>query len=222
MPGLTLKNSVSAIAVLSLVSAIYFLTPVGVFAGKPAGYQADIAHSIYAPDLADVSVLHREQFAHIELTDQDGQNFRFDQGIGNVTILNYMFSGCPVECPRQTAQLRDILRAVNGTLEDKTVNILSVTITPETDGVGTLKSFASRFDIDTPDWRFARASRKDTNELLSRFAVISNLDNSNPLNHRNVIYLFNADGVMVKQYAADPINTDRVTNEVLQLVRFTN
>lgn len=174
------------------------------------------AHSVYAPDLANVAVLSTEQFGHIELTDQDGQIFQFDQHAADATLLNFMFTGCAVECPRQTAQLREIYKSVSAS-GSGIVKLLSISITPETDSVRTLKSFAGRFDIDSPDWRFLRASRDHTDELMSRFAISSGTDISNPLDHRNVIYLLNASGQVVQQYAADPIDTGRVSKEVSQL-----
>ncbi|MEM7257108.1 MAG: SCO family protein [Pseudomonadota bacterium] len=95
---------------------------------------------------------------------------------------------------------------------------LSVTITPQSDTKAAFKSYANRFNADFPNWRFTRASLTDTPELLKRFAVVSDQAVTTALDHRNVIYLLNRNGDLIKQYAADPINVNRVIREMEQLI----
>ena len=216
-------TSIGAAAVLS-ASICWFTAATGLWPVTNTTWLSNL-HSQWfagadsnASDTNSNRMFNWRQISHITLTDQDGKPYNPGESKADATLLNFMFTGCTTECPLQTAQLSVIHQRLQAQLSEEQIQFLSVTITPLTDGINTLKAFATRFNVDYPNWRFLRASQIDTSELLQRFAVTSaGADDTQP-DHRNVLYLLNGNGDLIQQYAAAPINVDRVSREVAQLV----
>ncbi|MEM7257107.1 MAG: hypothetical protein AAF404_06940 [Pseudomonadota bacterium] len=55
------------------------------------------------PQPASNNEFNIAHIAHITLTDQDGKSLRPDRLTADATLLNFMFTGCSTEYPRQTA-----------------------------------------------------------------------------------------------------------------------
>jgi len=159
----------------------------------------------------------------VRLTDQHGAPFALEDLTGQLLVMNFFFSGCARICPVQTAQLR---KARESLATNADVRFLSVSITPDADTPDRLAAFAERHGIDHPLWRLASADRLGTAELMGAMgvapaatpAVLSAVpDDPAQPGHRDTVFLFDADGLMVQQYRGDPLDVERLVREVRQL-----
>ena len=158
--------------------------------------------------------LTTDELKHIELTDQDGKNFSLDDLKGDTLLVNFMFAACTTICPVQTVGLRDIHKNIQLDSANNRIKLLSISIAPLSDTPKQLKAYAERFEIDSPNWRFAMTSQAHTDELSEQFGVGVKPLEGDQLDHRSLLYLINHEGVMIQQYRGGVVNVERVTKEL--------
>lgn len=74
---------------------------------------------------------------------------------GNVTIVGFVFSRCPLACPGMMLQMSKLSES----LRDTSVRLASFSIDPAYDGPEQLTEFAGRFGADTARWRLLTEPR---------------------------------------------------------------
>jgi protein SCO1/2 len=79
-----------------------------------------------------------------DLIDQHGKRVNLSRFLGKPTVVHFGFTHCPVICPTTLYEISDHL-ATLGPLASK-VNFVFVTVDPERDTAGVLKSYISSFD----------------------------------------------------------------------------
>lgn len=84
------------------------------------------------------------------LVDQEGE--RVDESVfqGEVTILDFIFTNCPLQCPIMTSTLVGISERTEGS----GLRFVSMSIDPLRDSPSALAEHASRFGIDLDRWSF--------------------------------------------------------------------
>src|SRR5689334_10917613 len=76
--------------------------------------------------------LRQDPLAGVLLTDQEGAPLEPEAYQGKVLVLNFLFTSCPVVCPRQTRGLSEVQRALPPEVRDR-VRFLSISVDPEND-----------------------------------------------------------------------------------------
>ena len=179
-----------------------------------SGPDARIAAHLLAPDAPVRGPLRTEELKHISLTDQDGKQFSLADLKGETLLINFMFAGCTSVCPTQTIGLRRVHNEMKLDPKKDQIKLLSISIAPLSDTPEQLKSFAKRFEIDRPTWRFAVASQAQTDELTKQFSVgVKPLD-GDQLDHRSLLYLINPEGMMIQQYRGAQVDVERLKKEL--------
>ena len=182
--------------------------------GEGSGPDVHVAANLLDPNASNRGPLNTEELKHIELTDQDGNQFSLADLKGETVLINFMFAGCTSVCPVQTVGLRRVHNEMLLDPEKDRIKILSISIAPLSDTPELLKQFAQRFEIDKPTWRFARTSQALTDELTQQFGVgVKPLD-GDQLDHRSLLYLINHDGVMIQQYRGNVVDVERLKKEL--------
>jgi protein SCO1/2 len=107
------------------------------------------------------------------LVDQDGQPV--DQTIldGEVTILDFIFTNCPLQCPAMTGGLWQLSEELKGT----GVRFLSMSIDPERDTPERLSKYAADYSADPDRWKFLTGEKDVVRRIVSdslRFEVSDN------------------------------------------------
>lgn len=118
--------------------------------GAPAAAVAD--PNLPDPQVEDLRILP------FSLTTQDGGTITDGDLGGHVTIVDFMFTNCPLVCPMMTGTLADLADRLKGT----DVRFLSISVDPDHDTPERLKEFASRYSADHSRWTFARGDRDAT------------------------------------------------------------
>lgn len=89
------------------------------------------------------------------MMDSQGRAFNRPALSGKVWIADFIYTNCPAECPRMTAQMHKVEQQVRG--EDD-VRLVSISVDPEHDSPPVLNDFAARFRGPTKQWVFLTGS----------------------------------------------------------------
>jgi protein SCO1/2 len=118
------------------------------------------------------------------LFDQDGDLLTTDFFDGKSTVLNFIFTRCSMAemCPASTNRMRRLQNLVfANNLSD--VQFLSITLDPEYDVPGVLKSYALAYGVDESNFRFATAPKSVIDDLVRQFGIGRKKDDSMTLDH---------------------------------------
>ena len=85
------------------------------------------------------------------MTDSQGRSFAASELLGKVWIADFIYTNCPAECPRMTAQMHKLAYQVK-TMGD--VRLVSISVDPQRDSPAVLNEFAQRFGAPTNQWIF--------------------------------------------------------------------
>ncbi len=103
------------------------------------------------------------------MTAEDGKPIGSAQLQGKVWVANFLFTSCPTSCPplaRATAELQDKLQALVGKDGPSPVQIVSISVDPETDTPAVLSDFARKYHANPRLWHFATTGNYDKTEQL--------------------------------------------------------
>ena len=89
------------------------------------------------------------------MTDSEGHPFSGKQLQGKVWIADVIYTNCPAECPRMTAQMHRLAQQMKGR---PGIQLVSISVDPQRDTPPVLNEFAHRFDAPTPQWTFLTGS----------------------------------------------------------------
>jgi protein SCO1 len=84
------------------------------------------------------------------MVDQDGRPVSESILHGQVTIVDFIFTHCPLQCPVMTGQMWDMSLA----MADSRVRFLSISIDPERDTPERLRQYAAAQGADHSRWAF--------------------------------------------------------------------
>lgn len=89
------------------------------------------------------------------MTDSNGRAFDSSALRGKVWVADVIYTNCPAECPRMSAQMHKIEEEVKS-MND--VRLVSFSVDPERDTPPVLNDFAHRFGGPTKQWIFLTGS----------------------------------------------------------------
>lgn len=95
-----------------------------------------------------------------ELLDQDGNAFGSAQLQGKVWIANFMFTRCTNTCPLQAQRLAEAQSALSEDPVWDGIRFVSITVDPEHDTPGVLKTYAQDYQADQAHWKFLTGPRE--------------------------------------------------------------
>jgi protein SCO1/2 len=104
----------------------------------------------------------------VVLTDRRNQEVRLRRGDGSITLVEFIYTTCPVICQSAGAAFLRLQEA--GLTTD--VQLLSVTFDLERDGPVQLEAYEKRHQADASQWRIVRPSPQDLEPLLHAFGVV--------------------------------------------------
>ncbi|MBX3359524.1 MAG: SCO family protein [Phycisphaeraceae bacterium] len=101
---------------------------------------------------------------------QDGEGVTQEALKGRVTIINFIFTNCPLICPEMTGVTAGLVDQLKGT----PVQIMSISVDPDHDTPERLKEFAQTFGADLTRWQFLRGEKRAVWDMLRsglKFAI---------------------------------------------------
>jgi protein SCO1/2 len=129
----------------------------------------------------------------IQLTDQDGNRVDVSQlGTTRPVAVNFIFTTCTTICPVMSASFLRLQQALGDEIGD--LQMVSISIDPEYDTPGVLKSYADQFRAG-PRWRFLTGDASDVTTTLKAFdALVGSKMNHKPF----TLFKFPDDGRWVR------------------------
>jgi len=112
-------------------------------------------------------------FPNVVLRTHEGKRARFYDDLlkGKVATINFMFTTCPLLCPRATANLLKV-QAHLGARLGRDVFMLSISVDPETDTPPVLREYAAAHHAK-PGWTFLTGAKEDIDLIRRRLGVFS-------------------------------------------------
>ena len=147
------------------------------------------------------------------LYDQDAQVLTTDYFDGSVTVLNFIFTRCSIAemCPASTLRMKKLQHLAKQTKVPH-VKFLSITLDPEFDSPGVLKTYAQGYDLDESNFRLGTSTKSTIDDLTRQFGIFRKNKNDLPLDHtmrtliinskRQIIYQFPGSGWAVEDFLA--------------------
>jgi protein SCO1/2 len=137
-------------------------------------------------------------FTNLPLLTQENKTVRFYNDLlkGKVVLINFMFTTCKGVCSPMTANLAKVQRYL-GERVGRDINMISISVDPETDTTAVLKHYAETFKAQ-PGWYFLTGKKENVDWILYKLGGYVEDKNE----HSSVLILGNeATGEWVKMPA---------------------
>ncbi len=110
------------------------------------------------------------------LTDQLGRTVTDADLHGKVWIAGFIFTRCPLSCPRITEALAELQK----TIKRSDIQLVAVSVDPEHDTPEVLRPYAEAKDADPARWRFLTGSKEELRLLERSFLIQTVIDPNEP------------------------------------------
>jgi len=117
----------------------------------------------------------------VRVFDQNGKqlNFYSDLVKGRTVAINFIFTTCTTICPPMTATFRKVQQDIS--MLPVSVDLISVSVDPETDTPERLRDFAAKFKAG-PGWTFVTGEKTEIDSLLRALgAAVSDKNDHTPM-----------------------------------------
>ena len=128
--------------------------------GLPFYRTAEMSPEWLTKDQASARSMHR--VAPFRMMDQNGAVVTEGAFDGKVTIVNFFFTTCGDVCPLTISHLQQLLGDIGN---ERRIQVLSYSVTPERDSVSELRHFAEHHNISDSRWHFLTGERDATERL---------------------------------------------------------
>jgi len=135
------------------------------------------------------------------LYDQDGQVLTTDFFDGSVTVINFIFTRCSIVemCPASTMRMKKLQQLAKQT-KIPHVRFLSITLDPNFDTPGILKSYALAYNLDEKSFRLATARKQVIDDLTRQFGIFRKDVEGLPLDHTMRTIIVNSKRQIIYQF----------------------
>ena len=154
-------------------------------------------------------------WSELSLVDADNQSFQLKELRGKILLLDFIFTSCPATCPTQTAGLAKVWKTLPAK-EKASIAFVSLTIDPSHDDAAALRAYRQRFDMGPSPWTFASGSVSHLESIAAYFGSL--MPGRSPLEHKTRLFLMGPQGDLIMNYAASPLDGERLTKELVEAV----
>ena len=109
------------------------------------------------------------QIPAFSMTDQKGRTQNNLSYIGQVVVLNFIFTRCKDVCPTLTAQMSGIQGDLQASLQRDQIQLLSLTVDPYYDTPSILDEYAESFSANPEYWHFLTGETENLPVLIEQF-----------------------------------------------------
>ena len=135
------------------------------------------------------------QIENFQLYDEQGRDFSLNRLEGDIWVANFFFTTCGDICPVMSRNMAALHRTFV-MMDD--VAFVSITVNPEMDFSGVLKSYAEKFNADTDKWHFLTGPRAKIQELAVKSFKLGSIDE--PIFHSPKFALVDRHGLVRGYY----------------------
>ncbi|MEH6535685.1 MAG: SCO family protein [Psychroserpens sp.] len=132
----------------------------------------------FKPELVDKSLRNKTQYhtvSDFSLINQNGDTITQDNYKDKIYVTDFFFTSCLTICPIMTDNMTKIQEEF---IDNDDIMFLSLSVTPEIDGVSVLKEYARKKGVVDTKWNVTTGDKKHIYELArqSYFAVVEQGD----------------------------------------------
>jgi len=174
-------------------AAIAIVALLGLFVScsRPAGREAKAPAETAVAETGHGS-LYELEFAMI---DADGRTRHLAEFRGRPLVASMMYTNCTSVCPRVTADLQALERALPEDLKSE-VEFVLFSLDPERDTPAALRAFATSRHLDPRHWTLLAAGPDDMRTLAAVLGVRFRPDGEGEIAHSALIAIVDRDGVI--------------------------
>ncbi|KIC01629.1 cytochrome C oxidase assembly protein [Flavobacterium sp. JRM] len=113
------------------------------------------------PELVDSTMQYKSKYhtiADFSFVNQNGDTITQKDYDGKIYVADFFFTTCGSICPKMTANLAEVQKAV---LDNPKVKLLSHTVFPETDSIPVLKAYAVKNGVVDSKWNLVTGDKKE-------------------------------------------------------------
>ena len=141
-----------------IVLTTVFVSAVLRLAYSTIGRAVPAAPGRVAEDLGDLAL----ELGKFRLTERSGRAITDADLAGRVWVASFIFTHCPLSCPRITSVMKGIQAKLAGT----NVQLVSISVDPDRDTPQALTVYARRFAADADRWWFLTGPKDDLVRLI--------------------------------------------------------
>ncbi len=131
----------------------------------------------------------------VPLTDASGRVHRLRDFAGQPFVATMIYTNCTSVCPRTTADLQRLDRALPAAVRART-HVLLFSLDPERDSTAALADFARDHALDPARWSLLRTSAEDVRTLAAVLGVRYRPDGGGEIAHSAVFVVVDGKGVI--------------------------
>ncbi len=112
------------------------------------------------PELVDTTIQFISKYhtiADFSFVNQNGKTITQKDYEGKIYVADFFFTTCGSICPKMTANLFDVQKAI---ANNPKVMLLSHTVFPETDSVPALKAYAIKHGVNDAKWNLVTGDKR--------------------------------------------------------------
>ncbi len=120
------------------------------------------------PELVDSTMQYISKYhtiADFSFVNQNGDTITQKDYEGKIYVADFFFTTCGSICPKMTANLEEVQKAV---LNNPKVKLLSHTVFPETDSIPVLKAYAVKHGVVDSKWNLVTGDKKKIYEMARK------------------------------------------------------
>lgn len=133
------------------------------------------------------------------LTTQDGARLSLRDLYGKVVAVTFIYASCADTCPLLTAKMAR-LQAELGREFGTRVFFVSVTVDPERDTPGLLKSYAQAHGANSAGWAFVTGTPVEIRDVARRYGIYVRKNPRGDVDHTFLTSLIDREGILRVQY----------------------
>jgi protein SCO1/2 len=208
-----------------LINRLSALLLIGCFACQEPIKTAPAPSLESLPPLPAGSLPDYGRLPDFKLVDQENAAFPRERLRGKIWISNFIFTTCAMYCPLLSARMGVLQRRLAESNADPALQLVSISIAPETDTPAVLKSYGARYRQDPARWSFL-TGKTDPLQL----AVTEAYKNSPPIDaktgtatgflalHGQAFELIDGDGRIRGYYPKSDAGLDAVLSDAKKLL----
>lgn len=132
----------------------------------------------FNPELVDAGLQQKttdHTVSDFTLINQNGETITQGDYKNTIYVVDFFFTRCPSICPIMTSNMEKLQHEF---LSNKSVKLLSISVTPEMDSIPVLKEYATKNNAIAFKWNITTGAKKHIYELARRsyFAVVNEGD----------------------------------------------
>jgi protein SCO1 len=160
---------------------------------------------------------------HFTLTDANGATY--DSQSGKAKILTFFYTNCPDICPLTLHDLRTVQKElIQKDLLPQEVEIIAITLDPETDDVTLLSEYQNIFKPHKEGWKFLTGSTEQIANITKDLKFFYQISESTGLaTHATTMYILDKDNNIrayhrMHSVDGEKVNISDIVADVEQLV----